>query len=81
MKMREFTTGKKPFHDRPHNCICIRNYDYNYFIYSIKINGKIVEDPQQMLIRVLVNIHGGIDVVIETYNLMSEKPFTHASPI
>ena len=66
MKIWEFTTGKKTFHYRPHNCIYIRNYDYNYFIYSMKINGKIVEDSQHMLIRVLVNIHGrNIDVVIE----------------
>ena len=34
--------------------------------WTIKINGKIVEDSQHMLIRVLVNIHGrNIDVVIE----------------
>lgn len=49
--------------------------------YLLKINGKVAERPQQMLMRVAVGIHGeDIDAAIETYNLLSEKWFTHASP-
>lgn len=65
-----------------------RDFSYNYFgfktlerSYLLKINGKVVERPQHMLMRVSVGIHGeDIDSVIETYNLLSEKYFTHASP-
>lgn len=47
----------------------------------MRINGKVVERPQHLLMRVAVGIHGeNIDSAIETYNLMSEKYFTHASP-
>ncbi len=49
--------------------------------YLLKINGKIVERPQHMLMRVAIGIHGNdIDAAIETYDMMSEKYFTHASP-
>lgn len=45
------------------------------------MNNKVVERPQHMLMRVAVGIHGNdIDAAIDTYNLMSEKWFTHASP-
>ena len=65
-----------------------RDFAYNYFgfktlerSYLLRINGKIVERPQHMIMRVAVGIHGGdIEKVIETYNLMSERYFTHASP-
>ena len=65
-----------------------RDYQYNYFgfktlerSYLLRINGIIVERPQHMLMRVSVGIHGqDIDRAIETYNLMSERYFTHASP-
>lgn len=65
-----------------------RDFNYNYFgfktlerSYLLKINGKIVERPQHMLMRTAVGIHGeDIDGAIETYNLLSEKYFTHASP-
>lgn len=65
-----------------------RDYKYNYFgfktlerSYLLKINGKVAERPQHMLMRVSVGIHhDDIDSAIETYNLMSEKWFTHASP-
>lgn len=41
----------------------------------------VAERPQHMLMRVAVGIHkGDIDAAIETYNLLSEKWFTHASP-
>ena len=49
--------------------------------YLLKLNGRTAERPQHMLMRVAVGIHGSdIDKVIETYTLMSERYFTHASP-
>ena len=65
-----------------------RDFHYQYFgfktlerSYLLKINGKIAERPQLMLMRVAIGIHGrDIDRAIETYNLMSERFFTHASP-
>ncbi|MEQ8580228.1 MAG: ribonucleoside-diphosphate reductase subunit alpha [Marinoscillum sp.] len=65
-----------------------RDYNYDFFGYKtlersylIKLDGKIVERPQHMLMRVSVGIHmDDIDAAIETYNLMSEKWFTHATP-
>jgi len=49
--------------------------------YLLRINGKIVERPQHMLMRVSVGIHlGDLESVIETYDLMSKKFFTHATP-
>ncbi|KAJ3132747.1 ribonucleoside reductase large subunit Cdc22, partial [Physocladia obscura] len=65
-----------------------RDYSYNYFgfktlerSYLLKIGGRVVERPQHMLMRVAVGIHGkDIDSVIETYNLLSERYFTHATP-
>ncbi|AOP31551.1 ribonucleotide reductase large subunit [Skunkpox virus] len=65
-----------------------RDFSYNYFgfktlekSYLLKINNKTVERPQHMLMRVAVGIHQwDIEAVIETYNLLSEKWFTHASP-
>lgn len=65
-----------------------RDYTYNYFgfktlerSYLLKIDGRVVERPQHMLMRVSVGIHQeDIEAAIETYNLLSEKWFTHASP-
>ncbi|CAG8481448.1 9987_t:CDS:2 [Diversispora eburnea] len=65
-----------------------RDYKYNFFgfktlerSYLLRMNGKAAERPQHMLMRVAVGIHGeDIDAAIETYNFMSEKYFTHASP-
>lgn len=49
--------------------------------YLLKINGKIVERPQYMLMRVAVGIHSDyLKAVLDTYQLMSEKWFTHATP-
>ncbi|MDA9673960.1 ribonucleoside-diphosphate reductase subunit alpha, partial [bacterium] len=49
--------------------------------YLLKLNGEIKERPQQMWMRVAIGIHGeDIDSAIETYNLMSQKYFTHATP-
>lgn len=65
-----------------------RDFSYNYFgfktlerSYLLKMNGKVVERPQHMLMRVSIGIHGeDIKSALDTYNLMSEKWFTHASP-
>ncbi|GLV32988.1 Ribonucleoside diphosphate reductase large subunit [Carabus blaptoides fortunei] len=65
-----------------------RDFNYNYFgfktllrSYLMKIDGKVVERPQHMLMRVAIGIHGeDIDSAIETYSYLSEKYFTHASP-
>ena len=49
--------------------------------YLMRINGKIVERPQHMWLRVSIGIHGNNkEAVTETYNLMSQKFFTHATP-
>jgi ribonucleoside-diphosphate reductase alpha subunit len=65
-----------------------RDFSYDYFgfktlerSYLMKIDGKVVERPQHLLMRVAVGIHGeDIAAAIETYNLLSEKWFTHATP-
>ncbi|NLP57259.1 ribonucleoside-diphosphate reductase subunit alpha [Lutibacter sp. B1] len=65
-----------------------RDFGYDYFgfktlerSYLLKINGQIAERPQHMLMRVAVGIHqNDIDEAIETYELMSKKIFTHATP-
>jgi len=65
-----------------------RDFNYNYFgfktlekSYLFKINKRVCERPQHMLMRVAVGIHGNdVERVIETYNLMSEKWFIHATP-
>lgn len=65
-----------------------RDYLYGYFGYKtleekyiIKINGVHVERPQDMLMRVALGIHyEDLDNVFETYRLMSQHFFTHATP-
>ena len=65
-----------------------RDYGYDYFgfktlekSYLLKADGKIVERPQHMLMRVSCGIHAGdLDATLQTYNLMSERWFTHATP-
>jgi ribonucleoside-diphosphate reductase subunit M1 len=65
-----------------------RDFNYQFFgfktlerSYLLRINGKVAERPQHMLMRVAVGIHGeDIEKAIETYNFMSQKYFTHASP-
>jgi ribonucleoside-diphosphate reductase alpha chain len=65
-----------------------RDFDYDYFgfktlekSYLIKLDGKVVERPQHMLMRVAVGIHKeDIEAAIETYHLLSQKWFTHATP-
>lgn len=47
----------------------------------MRINGRVAERPQHLIMRVAVGIHGSdIERVLQTYNLMSERYFTHASP-
>lgn len=65
-----------------------RDFNYNFFgfktlerSYLLRIDGKVAERPQHLLMRVSVGIHGNdIEKAIETYHLMSQKYFTHASP-
>ncbi|MFT7035287.1 MAG: ribonucleoside-diphosphate reductase alpha subunit [Cyclobacteriaceae bacterium] len=65
-----------------------RDFNYDYFgfktlerSYLMKLDGKIVERPQHMLMRVAIGIHKeDVEAAIKTYNLMSEKWFTHATP-
>ena len=65
-----------------------RDWDYDFFGYKtleksylLKVNGKIAERPQQMIMRVAIGIHKeDIESAIETYNGMSQKWYTHATP-
>lgn len=65
-----------------------RDYNYDYFgfktlerSYLLRLDGKIVERPQHMLMRVAIGIHrDDIDSALQTYNLMSQKWFIHATP-
>ena len=65
-----------------------RDFDFDYFgfktlekSYLLRVDGKVIERPQHMLMRAAVGIHGDdIEAAIETYNLMSEKWFIHATP-
>ena len=65
-----------------------RDFRYDYFgfktltrSYLMKLEGKIVERPQHMLMRVSLGIHkNDLTSAIATYNLMSEGWFTHATP-
>src|SRR5210317_1609205 len=65
-----------------------RDFGYDYFgfktlerSYLLKINGQIAERPQHMLMRVSIGIHlNDLESAIETYELMSKKYFTHATP-
>ena len=65
-----------------------RDFTFDYFgfktlerSYLLRMNGKVVERPQHMLMRASVGIHGeDITSAVETYHLMSEKWFIHATP-
>ncbi len=65
-----------------------RDHNYDYFgfktlerSYLLRLNGEIAERPQHMLLRVAVGIHhGNISKALETYDLMSQGYFTHATP-
>jgi ribonucleoside-diphosphate reductase alpha chain len=65
-----------------------RDFGYDFFgfktlerSYLLKLNGNIVERPQHMLMRVSIGIHlEDIESALETYELMSKRYFTHATP-
>lgn len=65
-----------------------RDYTFDYFgfktlerSYLMKVGGKTVERPQHMWMRVALGIHGSdLKDAIETYEMMSKKKFTHATP-
>jgi ribonucleoside-diphosphate reductase alpha subunit len=65
-----------------------RDYNFDFFgfktlerSYLLRMDGAVVERPQHMLMRASIGIHGeDIESAIETYNLMSEKWFIHATP-
>ncbi|CAL9728951.1 ribonucleoside-diphosphate reductase large chain 1 [Monosporozyma unispora] len=65
-----------------------RDYQFNYFgfktlerSYLLRLNGKVAERPQHLIMRVAIGIHGrDIAAALETYNLMSLRYFIHASP-
>ncbi|MBS1634934.1 MAG: ribonucleoside-diphosphate reductase subunit alpha [Bacteroidetes bacterium] len=65
-----------------------RDFGYDYFgfktlerSYLLKMHGQVAERPQHMIMRVAVGIHKeDIQAAIHTYNLMSERWFTHATP-
>ena len=65
-----------------------RDFGYDYFgfktlerSYLLKMNNRVAERPQHMIMRVAVGIHkSDIEAAIRTYNLMSERWFTHATP-
>lgn len=65
-----------------------RDYNFDYFgfktlerSYLLRIDGEVAERPQHMYMRVAIGIHkGDIEKAVETYNLMSEGWFTHATP-
>ena len=65
-----------------------RDFEFDYFgfktlekSYLLKVNGKIVERPQHLFMRVALGVQiGNIEEAIKTYHLVSEGFFTHASP-
>ena len=65
-----------------------RDFSFDYFgfktlekSYLLKMHGKVVERPQHLFMRVAIGIHQeDIPAAIETYHLMSERWFIHATP-
>jgi len=65
-----------------------RDFGYDFFgfktlerSYLLRVDGKIVERPQQLLMRVSIGIHfDDLESAFETYDLMSQLWFTHATP-
>ncbi|CAI5739943.1 unnamed protein product [Hyaloperonospora brassicae] len=65
-----------------------RDFEYDYFGfktlergYLFRVHGTVVERPQQMIMRVALGIHKqDIPAALATYELMSQKFFTHATP-
>lgn len=79
---------QKNAHQLDSSIIYDRDFGYDYFgfktlerSYLLKMYGVVAERPQHMLMRVAVGIHKeDIEAAIQTYNLMSERWFTHATP-
>jgi ribonucleoside-diphosphate reductase alpha subunit len=77
-------------HSEELNALCDYSRDYliDYFgfktlerSYLMQVNRKVVERPQHMWLRVAMGIHGtNMEKIKETYHLMSQKYFTHATP-
>ena len=70
---------------RPRDSCHSRHFSFGFKTlersYLLRMNGRVAERPQHMLMRVAVGIHGhDIERAIETYHLMSQRFFTHASP-
>ena len=65
-----------------------RDFEYDYFGYKtlersylLRIDGKVVERPQHLLMRVSIGIHKeDIEKAVDTYHMLSERWMTHASP-
>jgi ribonucleoside-diphosphate reductase alpha subunit len=65
-----------------------RDFDFGYFglktlekSYLQRVNGKLIETPQYMFMRVAIGIHGkDVPAVLETYDKMSQGYFIHATP-
>jgi len=65
-----------------------RDFEFDYFgfktlekSYLLKVHGKVIERPQHMLMRVAVGIHqDDLENVIQTYDMLSQRYFTHATP-
>ena len=64
-----------------------RDFDYDYFGYKtlersylLRVDGKIVERPQHLLMRVAIGIHKDVERAVDTYHMLSERWMTHASP-
>lgn len=85
----ELLSHSKKFSDTINKTINYqKDYLFDYFglktlerSYLMKVKGNIIERPQHMIMRVCLGIHGDdIDNVIASYNIMSDKYFTHATP-
>lgn len=68
-----------------------RDFNFDYFgfktlerSYLLKIDKNVIERPQYMFMRVALGIHleedDDLEAAFQTYDLMSEKWFIHASP-
>jgi ribonucleoside-diphosphate reductase alpha chain len=86
---KEFYEYAREYKDRISTEIAYsRDFEFDYFgfktlerSYLLKVNGKIVERPQHLFMRVALGVQpNNIDEAIKTYHLISEGWFTHASP-
>lgn len=63
--------------DNDINCFGLKTLERGYLT---RVQGNIVETPQYMFLRVAWGIHGNIEDARETYNMMSQGYFIHATP-